>query len=77
MEQEEINEHIIASVTRAMFHEQEQAYPFEYARLWSALSEDKKQVVRNKAIQWLVELKRVSPKTFEFIENNYAEVHYR
>lgn len=77
MEQESINENIIASVSRAMLHEEKAAYPLHYNEIWSSLSAEEKQALRAKATQWLTDLKNTSPKTYQFVENNYAEVPYR
>lgn len=72
-----INENLVASVTRALFFSEANVYPMSIQSAWDALNEPEKQVYRNKAVQWLSDLKKNSPKTYEFVEKNYASVDYR
>jgi|688.fasta_scaffold204047_2 hypothetical protein len=77
MVQIEINENIVASVARGLFYEETNTYPIHINNAWNTLSEPERQFFRDKAVNWLIELKRVSPKTYLFVESNYAEVSYR
>lgn len=77
MPETSINENLVASVTRALFYDEANVYPMVIQSAWDALTETEKQVYRNKAVQWLTDLKKNSPKTYEFVENNYATVTYR
>lgn len=71
-----IDESLIASVTRALYYDASNVYVMAIQSTWNALPETEKQVYRNKAIQWLTDFKKNSPKTYEFVEKNYAAVTY-
>lgn len=73
----EINENIIASTARSFLHGDLKSDPVQFNTLWNNLPPEEKKIYTDKAILWLNELKRVSPMTYEFIENNFAEVPYR
>jgi|688.fasta_scaffold210381_2 hypothetical protein len=72
----EIKTSLILSTTRALFYGTIKCEPGDIDERWLKLTSSEQEQYIKIASEWLQALKTKSPKTFNYVENNYNEINF-